>query len=131
MASASDAMDAAVAVANRIDAVEQLQTQMSLQLTGIAQQLQLLGGGGGAGVGGTGEGGAGGGGAGGGGAGGGGAGGGGGGGAGGGGASQRRRIDTSLFGETALRRVSGPAPLLAESVERFLPLEPTERLPGE
>lgn len=124
MASASDAMDAAVAAANRIDAVEQLQTQMSAQLTGIAQQLQLLlgggggagggvagggvAGGGGAGGGGSGGGGAGGGGAGGGGAGGGGAGG-GGGGAGGGGAPQRRRIDTSclekLHGDASLAQL--------------------------
>ncbi|XP_046453081.1 keratin, type I cytoskeletal 9-like [Daphnia pulex] len=119
MASANDAMDAAVAAANsavaaanRIDAVE-------LQLTGIAQQLQLLlGGGGGAGGGGAGGGGAGGGGPGGG-AGGGGPGGGGGaggggggaggGGAGGGGASQRRRIDTSclekLHGDASLAQL--------------------------
>lgn len=99
MASASDAMDAAVAAANRIDAVEQLQTQMSAQLTGIAQQLQLLlGGGGGAGGGGAGGGGAGGVGA-----------GGGGGGTGGGGAPQRRRIDTSclekLHGDASLAQL--------------------------
>ena len=86
MASASDAMDAAVAAANRIDAVE-------LQLTGIAQQLQLLlGGGGGAGGGGAGGGGPG-----------------GGGGAAGGGASQRRRIDTSclekLHGDASLAQL--------------------------
>jgi hypothetical protein len=78
MASANDAINAAVAAPNRIDAVE-------LQLTGIAQQLQLLlGGGGGAGGGGPG----------------------GGGGAGGGDASQRRRIDTSclekLHGDASL-----------------------------
>ncbi len=85
MASASDAMDAAVAAANRIDAVE-------LQLTGIAQQLQLLlAGGSGAGGAGGGGGGA------------------GGGGAGGGGASLRRRIDTSclekLHGDASLAQL--------------------------
>jgi hypothetical protein len=79
MASANDAMDAVVAAANRIDAVE-------LQFTGIAQQLQLLlGGGGGAGGGDPG------------------------GGAGGGGASERRRIDTSclekLHGDASLAQL--------------------------
>ena len=98
MASASDAMDAAVAAANRIDSVE-------LQLTGIAQQLQLLlGGGGGAGGGGLG-GGAGGGGPGGGGGAGGGGGGAGGGGAGGGGASQRRRKKECKFWEKIFKMI--------------------------